>query len=206
MSTHRTIVAILLACLTLQAQQKELALSTERYQAGRYQESIDAAKAALKADPKSAAAYNNIAVAYLALKKYDEAIANAQQALRLQPGYTLASNNLAWIRQEQAKAQGKASPPPTNTQPTAESYLEQSIQAYQLARFPECVALAKEALRLRPDYAYAYNNIGACSASLGKWDDAIRNDQQALRLMPDLQLAKNNLAWALQQKAAATKH
>jgi tetratricopeptide (TPR) repeat protein len=195
------VVVALLACLTVQAQQDNLALSFVHYQAGRYQESIDAAEAVLRADPNSAAAYNNIAVAYLGLKRFDEAIANAQEALRVQPDFALAANNLAWIRQEKAKA-GFVTLPASEA-PTPESYLEQSIQAYQLGRFPECVALAKEALRLRPDYAYAYNNVGACSASLGKWDEAIRNDQEALRLKPDFQLAKSNLAWAQQQQKIA---
>jgi tetratricopeptide (TPR) repeat protein len=201
MQTCRTIVLVvvaLLACHTGQAQQDYLALSYQRYQAGRYQESIEAAQAFLKENPNSAAAYNNIAVGDLGLKKFDDAIANAEQALRLQPDYTLAASNLNWIRQEKATALGL----PLSSAPTPESYLGQSMQAYQAGHFQECVTISREALRLRPGYAEAYNNIGACSASLGKWDDAIRNDQEALRLKPDFQLAKDNLAWAKQQKLA----
>jgi len=59
---------------------------------------------------------------------------------------------------------------------------------------------ARTALRIRPDYAEAYNNISASYASMGKWDEAISAAQTAVRLKPDLQLAKNNLAWAQSQK------
>jgi Flp pilus assembly protein TadD len=204
MQTGRPIVLVVLALLvsqTVQAQQDYLAQSFELYQAGRYQESIEASRKLLKESPNSAAAYNNIAVSYLGLKKYDEAVASAEQALRVQPDFSLAANNLAWIWQEKARSLGLVTLPPSSA-PTPESYLDQSIHAYQRGQFQECVTASHEALRLRPTYAEAYNNIGACSASLGKWDDAIRNAQEALRLKPDYPLAKNNLAWAQQQKLA----
>ncbi len=206
MQTGRTLVLVVVALLTyatVQAQQNYLAVSFERYQEGRYQESIAAAQMLLKESPNSAEAYNNIAVGYLGLKKYDQAIASAEQALRVQPDYALAANNLAWIRQEKAKASGFATLPASSA-PTPEIYLEQSMRAYQQGQFQTCVTASMEAVRLRPTYAEAYNNIGACSASLGKWDDAIRNAQEALRLKPDFLLAKNNLAWAKQQKVAQT--
>jgi len=198
------LVATLLACQIVQAQQGQpdyLKLSFERYQQGQYQGSIDAAQSALKADPKAAWAYNNIAVSLLALKKYDEAIANAEHALLVQPGFTLALNNLAWIREEKAKASGFTSPPKSGAA-TPESYLEQSFKSYATGQFQDCITAASEALRLRPGYADAYNNIGACSAGLGRWDDAIRNEHEAIRLKPDYPMAKNNLTYAMQQKAA----
>jgi tetratricopeptide (TPR) repeat protein len=192
------VVAALLACSTVQAQQNYMALSYERYRAGHYQESIEAAEAFLKINPKSADAYNNIAVGYLGLKKFDEAIASAEQALRLQPDHALAAGNLNWIRQEKAKARGL----PLSSVRTPESYLEQSLQDFQHGQFQECIADSTEALRLRPGYAEAYNNVSACSTRLLRWDDAIRSAQEAVRLKPDFQLAKNNLAWAQQQKLA----
>ena len=200
-------VAVLLACPFNQAQQREqgppdyLALSFQLYQAGHYQESIEASQKALKADPKSVWAYNNMAVNLLALKKYDEAIASAQHALSIQPDYPLAANNLVWIREEKAKAMGFVALPKSAT-PTPESHLEQSYQAFLGNQFQDCITEANEALRLRPGYAEAYNNLGACSASLGKWDDAIRNDREALRLKPDFPRAKNNLTLAMQGKTA----
>ena len=60
---------------------------------------------------------------------------------------------------------------------------------------------AREALKLRPDYAEAYNNIAAGYEGLHDWDRAIEAAQKAVSLKPDFQLAKNNLAWAQQQRS-----
>src|SRR6185436_12476441 len=58
-------------------------------------------------------------------------------------------------------------------QRTPESYLALSLSQFQTGRFKECVASAAEALKLRPDYAEAYNNIAACHNALGEWDAGI---------------------------------
>ena len=72
-------------------------------QAGQYQESISAAQEALRIDPSSAEAWNNIAAGYESLHQWDEAIAAAQKALALKPDFQLARNNLAWsLQQRQA--------------------------------------------------------------------------------------------------------
>jgi tetratricopeptide (TPR) repeat protein len=72
---------------------------------------------------------------------------------------------------------------------------------YQEGKYLESVGAAQTAIYLRPDFAEAYNNIGAAYAALHLWDPAIQADQQAVRLNPSLQLARNNLAWALTQKS-----
>jgi tetratricopeptide (TPR) repeat protein len=66
---------------------RELQASFEHYQAGRYQEAVAAAKAALAANPDSADAYNNLAVSYMGLHQIDEAIKAVQEAIRLRPDY-----------------------------------------------------------------------------------------------------------------------
>ena len=82
----------------------------------------------------------------------------------------------------------------------AQTHLNKSFQACREKRPQECIAEAREAIRLLPDFPEAYNNIAAADESLGRWDDAIEAATQALRLRPDFQLAKNNLAWSLSQK------
>ncbi len=77
-----------------------LNLSLSLYQAGKFEESIRAAQAALQIDPNYAEAYNNIAAAYSALRRWDESIAAARQALRLKPDSTLARNNLNWALEQ----------------------------------------------------------------------------------------------------------
>lgn len=65
-------------------------------QAGRYDESIAAARHALRIDPAMAEAWNNIAANYESLHRWDDAIAAARKAIALKPGFQLAKNNLAW--------------------------------------------------------------------------------------------------------------
>ena len=65
-------------------------------QAGKYTESIAAARSALRLDPRSPEAWNNIAANDEAMHHWDEAILAAQKAIALKPDFQLAKNNLAW--------------------------------------------------------------------------------------------------------------
>jgi tetratricopeptide (TPR) repeat protein len=84
---------------------------------------------------------------------------------------------------------------------TPEDYLATSLSFFRAGRFADCVQAAKQAIQLRPDYAEAWNNVGACYNSLSQWDQGIEACRQAIRFKPDFPLAKNNLAWAESQKA-----
>jgi tetratricopeptide (TPR) repeat protein len=84
---------------------------------------------------------------------------------------------------------------------TAGQWLNLSRNLYQESKYLESIGAAQTALRVKPDYAEAYNNIGAAYAALRLWDPAIQADQQAIQLEPGMQLARNNLAWAVRQKA-----
>lgn len=82
-----------------------------------------------------------------------------------------------------------------------EVYLVRSLDHFRQAKFEECVRAAREAARLRPDYAEAHNNMAAGYQSLGRWDEAIAAAREALRLRPDVELARNSLRYELAQKA-----
>jgi tetratricopeptide (TPR) repeat protein len=86
------------------------------------------------------------------------------------------------------------------TAKSPEAFLELSLRDYYAGRFPECITAAKEALKLKPEYDPAYNNICACYNRLGQWDDAIAACRAAVAINPNNQLAKNNLAWAFKRK------
>ena len=84
---------------------------------------------------------------------------------------------------------------------TPEGYLTDSLGYFRAGQFQECVDAAKQAIRLRPDYAEAWNNVGACYNNLNQWDLGIQAELKAIQIKPDFQLAKNNLAFAQQSKA-----
>ena len=85
--------------------------------------------------------------------------------------------------------------------PSPENYLELSLVYHRARRFRDSISAAGQALKLKPDYAEAYNNLAAAHEELFEWDQAIQAAATAVKLKPDFQLAKNNLAWAISQKA-----
>lgn len=84
---------------------------------------------------------------------------------------------------------------------TPQGFLDLSLKYYQAGNYEKCIEAANEAIKLQPDYAEAYNNIGTAYNGLKDWDKAIAACEKAVKLKPDFQLAKNNLAWAVEQKA-----
>lgn len=63
----------------------------------------------------------------------------------------------------------------------------------------EAIAQCEAALRLRPDYAEAHNNLGSAWAQAGRMPDAIAEFRAALGLKPQFAEAHFNLANALAQ-------
>jgi tetratricopeptide (TPR) repeat protein len=62
------------------------------------------------------------------------------------------------------------------------------------------VASYREALRLRPNYPEAHNNLGAAQRYQGQLDEAVASYREALRLRPDYADAHNNLGDARKQQ------
>lgn len=81
-----------------------LRVSVVQYNGGRFTESIAAAGTALRLKRDSVEAYNNMYVAFTALKKWDQAIQVSQEALRLKPGDPLARERL--VRAQEQKRRG----------------------------------------------------------------------------------------------------
>ncbi len=79
---------------------------------------------------------------------------------------------------------------------TPEYQLARSLAFYNSGRYQESIAAATKALELNPDYAAAWNNIGAAYNSLGQFDKAIGACEEALRLQPRFPLAQHNLEFA----------
>ena len=146
---------------------------------------------------------------YLLLKIYSQqknrpAFDNLmQESLRLAYNDETARKYL----EERAEAEKKAAaaPPPPPQKETAESLLNLSAQKCHEHDYQGCVAMAKKALELRPDYPEAYNNMAAGYSELEQWDNAIQAAEHALRLKPDFPLAKRVLDWAVSHKQETSK-
>ncbi len=127
--------------------------------------------------------------------------AEARRRVRLLPRSVLPSGcALLLIASGTAAVQRKDHTAPYRT---AEAWVTASVAAFRAGKYEECVAASESALRLRPGFAEAYNNMGAAYAALQQWDQAIQAQMAALKLRPDFPLAKSNLRWALEQKRRA---
>ena len=163
----------------------------------------------------------NLAIAEDATKQATQAERHFREALRLAPSYPdsytyYARTLLAHSRNAQAESllrQALSLSPADVTaqqllaeaESSPESYLVVSLQRYQEGRYAESIAASRTALALQPNYAEAWNNIGAAYNKLGRYAEGAAACEEALRLKPDFELARNNLQYAREMQKAPKK-
>lgn len=74
------------------------------------------------------------------------------------------------------------------------------VSNYSLGKFKNAIDALKTAIKLRPEYAEAYNNMGLTYAAIKEINKAIYCYQKALKIRPDYTSAYNNLGNAYQLK------
>ena len=153
-------------------------------------------KEAMRLAPGSPDSYSFYGRYLLAHEQADEARTLFQTALSLSPTDMTAREFLA-----QANDQATNPSPPE----TPESYLALGLARYQEGRYSETIAACQQALRLRPSYAEAWNNICAAYNKLGRFQEGADACEQALRNKPDFDLARNNLNYAREMMKASSK-
>jgi tetratricopeptide (TPR) repeat protein len=70
------------------------------------------------------------------------------------------------------------------------------VALFKKGRIPEAIEYYQQALRLKPDYPEAHNNLGSALVDVGRLQEAIEQFKQSLRLNPDFAEAYFNLALA----------
>ena len=78
------------------------------FNAGNYEKAVETYRQALELNPGDVATLNNLAAAYLRLKRLEEAAEACQQAIRLKPGYYLPHYNLGMVYYQQNRFQQAA--------------------------------------------------------------------------------------------------
>jgi len=59
-------------------------------------------------------------------------------------------------------------------------------------KYRESIYHYMEAIKIKPDYIEAHNNLGGAYAKLGQWDDALKKWNDTLSINPDHQVARQN--------------
>jgi len=164
--------------------------------AGRTADAQAVAEKALQLNPGSEMALNLLLKIYNQLGYWDQLGKTAKQYLTILPGDSFAQQCLqaSQTHQKVVVEQAKITKPVT-----AEDFLNQSLDYYNKGDYNKCIEASNEALKLRPDYADAWNNIGAAYIKLSQWDKAIEACKKALAINPGHTLANNNLKFAQSQ-------
>jgi tetratricopeptide (TPR) repeat protein len=134
---------------------------------GNFDEAIGAIGKAIELDPKLPGAFDALGHVFREQGKLDAAIACYQKALEIDPPGQAAS------RVGMADALARK------------------------GKTDEAIATLKEAIRLKPDLAVAYLNLGMLLTQMGKYPDAVAAFRQAIRLRPDHAQSHMNLGIAL---------
>lgn len=134
---------------------------------------------------------------------YDLLSAVAIETLNLVPEDPNATKYLDMAKNKKSVIQANEEFVKNN--PTPENYLDLSLQYYQRGLYDKCIEACNEALKIKPDYAEAYNNICSAYNAMQKWEEGARACEMAIKIKPDYSLAKNNLKWAQNEMAKIKK-
>jgi arylsulfatase A-like enzyme/Flp pilus assembly protein TadD len=172
-------------------------------QHGRYPDSIEKLKAALKTEPQSVPAHYLQGLNYYRSAMFPEAVEELQKAVQLSPDYALAVFNLGMA---QARA-GQIDAAIGTLQRALQLDSTNFEAAYNLGvayiqkRDLEAAAQAfRQSIAINPDLARSYRALGETLLYQDKIDDAITELRRAVELAPQEPSVHESLAKALAAK------
>lgn len=92
-----------------------------------------------------------------------------------------------------------------NADPSPEKYMALSFTYHLAEEYQQSIDLAQKAVKMKPDYANAYNNIGAAYIGLKDYDNAMLFLKKAIALNANYELARNNLKLAEIKKSKSNR-
>lgn len=169
------------------------------HQQGRDKEALDYVLQAIRMSPADVYSRYLAMDIYQSLDDFKDMAKMAKQTLVYVPGDKYAQTLLAAASGMKTKLEEDIEQAKQN--PTPENYLNLSLEYYNKKNYQGCIDAAKQALKLKPDYALAYNNIGSAYNAMGDWAQAEQALKQALKIQPGFSLAQNNYVLAVKAQA-----
>lgn len=170
-------------------------LSLAYYRNAQYKNCITASFEALKQNPNSYEAYNNICAAYNELGYWQKAIHAGEKAITINSKDPLANNNLkiSYLGKEKFNQQIIAFKNKIKTNPNENIYIEFGNIYYNAGEFESAIKMYTMALQYNKNSVLAYNNICSSYNELEKWEKAKESCMKALKIDSTYVLSQNNL-------------
>jgi protein O-mannosyl-transferase len=150
------------------------------------------AKKALELDPYDNAARRTLMDVLAQDHQWNQLKQFADSTLQLEPGDPDGQRSLE-VAQSGIDQIDKAAHT-AKYEPTVNNYLALSVQYFNTHQYEDCIAAAKEALKINPNQAEAYANMASAYHTLGQLDESLAALREENRLDPNLPNAKANLA------------
>jgi arylsulfatase A-like enzyme/Tfp pilus assembly protein PilF len=172
-------------------------------QHGRYQESIEKLKAAIKTEPNSVSAHYLQGLNYYRSKLFPQAVAELQKTMELSPDYALAAFNLGMAQAHAGQMDGaieslhKALRLDHTNFEAAYNLGVAYLQKKQLAPAEDAF---RQSVAINPELARGYRALGETLLYEDKLDEAITNLRRGVVLAPQEPAMHESLAKALAAK------
>lgn len=164
---------------------------------GKKSEAVREYQAALKLYPEYVEAHCNLAIVLADQGKLKESEQHLKAALAINPGLQEVRADLKAIQQRQKDMRLRQLISSQN--PAAAIYL-QAMELHKQGKIQDAIPLYLKAIKTKPSFAEAHNNLGLAYIGIGRYDDAILECTKALKFDPTLVVAHNNLAVAYYMK------